>query len=170
MKLNYENPFSIVNSNFFIFLYTKLNYYRNSDNLVILIFSKIGLIFFDYIAFFLLKKNYKLRASASIRGKQFEIRSTNSQFHSIYFDSFKKCYESDVFGAIMVYLPKKGKMIDIGSNWGHHTIVAAMLKKAFVVAFEPNTDAFNDLSGIIKELNLEKRITAHNVGLSNKNG
>jgi FkbM family methyltransferase len=170
MKIKYENPFSIINSNLFIFLYVKLVHYGDSKITITRICSKIGLIFFNRIAFFFLKKNYKFGASASIKGKQFEIRSTNSQFHSIYFNSFRNCYEPDVFGAIQVYLPEKGTMIDIGSNWGHHTFMAAILKKAFVVAFEPNIDAFNDLSKIIKKLNLEKSVIAHNVGLGNKNG
>jgi FkbM family methyltransferase len=168
MKIKYEKLFSI-DSNFLIFFYSKLNKCQQSQNQIIRKLAQIGSLIFKRIAFSLLENNVQLIVNASIRGKQFRARSTNSQFHSIYFHNFCKSYEPDVYGAIEVFLPEGGTMIDIGSNWGHHTFVAATLKNANVFAFEPNTNVFNDLSRIVTDLNLEQRVSIYNVGLGSEN-
>ncbi len=169
MKIKYENPYSI-NENGLIFLYTKLNKYQRNPNQIIRKIAFIGMIIFKRFAFSLVANNKQMIVKASLNGMQFRARSTNSQFHSIYFDEVRNCYEPDVYGAIEKFLPEGETMLDVGSNWGHHTFDAALRKNANVFAFEPNVDVFNDLSRIVSDLNLEQRVIPYNVGLGYETG
>ena len=169
MKIKYENPYSI-NANTLIFLYTKLNKYQRNPNQFVRKIAFIGMLIFKRFAFSLVANNKQMLVKASLNGLQFRARSTNSQFHSIYFDDVRNCYEPDVYGAIEKFLPEGETMLDVGSNWGHHTFDAALRKNANVFAFEPNVDVFNDLSRIVSDLNLEQRVTPYNVGLGYENG
>lgn len=169
MKIKYENLYSI-ESNSLIWVYTKLQDLQQSKNQVVRRMAFVGNLIFRRIAFSLVANNIQMMVKANLKGRQFRARSTNSQFHSIYFHNFQKCYEQDVYGAIEVYLPERGTMLDIGSNWGHHTFVAAIRKNAKVFAFEPNRDVFNDLSRIVVDLNLEQRVIPYNFGVGSHNG
>jgi FkbM family methyltransferase len=100
--------------------------------------------------------------------RKFTIRDTNSQFHSIYFKKFEKCYEADVTAALEIFLDKDSVFIDIGSNWGHHSFYAALERGSNVIAFEPNLDICNDLIRIKKELSLDDKIHAYNFALSSR--
>lgn len=164
MKIKYENPYSI-DSNSLIWFYTKLQECQQSKNQVVRKMAYFGNLIFKRIAFSLVANNIHMIVKANYKGRQFRARSTNSQFHSIYFHNFRKCYEQDVYGAIEVFLPEGGTMLDIGSNWGHHTFDAAIRKNANVFAFEPNIDVFNDISRILVDLNLEQRVIPFNFGL-----
>lgn len=138
---------------------------QSSSYLLVRYFGAASNIFFKRLAFSLVVHNKKLPVNAKIGGLNFKARSTNSQFHSIYFDEYSDCYEPDVYGAIEKYLPKRGVMLDIGSNWGHHTFDAVYRKDATVYSFEPNIRVFNDLTGIISDLNFEHKVIPHNFGL-----
>ena len=169
MKIKYENPYSI-ESNSLIWLYNRLNKYQQSQNTVVRKMAFVGNLIFKRIAFSLVTNDIQMIVNANLKGRQFRARSTNSQFHSIYFHNYLKCYEPDVYGAIEAFLPEKGTMLDIGSNWGHHTFDAVIRKNANVFAFEPNINVFNDLSRIVADLNLEQRVFPHNFGLGNEKG
>tara|TARA_B110001450_G_scaffold91259_1_gene86590 strand:- start:155 stop:1132 length:978 start_codon:yes stop_codon:yes gene_type:complete len=169
MKITYENPYTI-NANALIFIYIKLNKYQRSSNQFVRKIAFVGNLIFKRFALALVVNNKQMLVKASINGMQFTARSTNSQFHSIYFDDVRNCYEPDVYGAIEEFLPEGGTMLDVGSNWGHHTFDAAVRKNANVFAFEPNVDVFNDLSRIVSGLNLEQRVVPYNVGLGYENG
>ena len=118
----------------------------------------------------LLKNKYSLLRAETSKGQSFHIRDTNSQFHSIYFKDFIECYEPDVSGVIELFLSPGDTFIDIGSNWGHHSFVAALNKKAKVILFEPNPNVCEDALRITKELGLESSVILHNLALSNKQG
>ena len=169
MKVKYENNFSI-ESNALIFLYATLAKLQTNQNPFIRKTAVIGSLVFKRVAFSLLVNKRKMLVSAKIKGMKFRARSTNSQFHSIYFDEYRNCYEPDVYGAIENFLPNGGTMLDVGSNWGHHTFDAAVRKDAKVFAFEPNVDVFDDLSRIVSDLNLEQRVVPYNFGLGSENG
>ena len=159
-RVKFANPYKC-EANWFIRLY-KLSCYR--DRAPLSYFSYAFSLFFDVFAFFVVARGIKLEAKAQIEGRRFTIRATNSQFHSIY--SYEKCYEPDVYSAIELFLPDKGGVfVDIGSNWGHHTFIAAILKSATVYAFEPNKFVFHDLVGISDDLNCRERVKAFNFGL-----
>tara|TARA_B100001093_G_C26857519_1_gene1028168 strand:+ start:4192 stop:5166 length:975 start_codon:yes stop_codon:yes gene_type:complete len=169
MKIKYENSYSI-DSNSLIWLYAKLQECQTSQNQVLKKMAFVGNLIFKRIAFSLVAHNIQMIVKANLKGRQFRARSTNSQFHSIYFQNHRKCYEEDVFGAIEAFLPERGTMLDIGSNWGHHTFDAAIRKNANVFAFEPNSDVFDDLSRIVVDLNLEQRVVPYNFGLGSEKG
>lgn len=158
--VNFCNPYKC-EKNWFIRMY-KLTQYSTKRPFSYLVYAFS--IFFNRFAFALLANNIKLNTTASIDNKRFTIRSTNSQFHSIYF--YEECYEPDVFAAIDIFLPGEGGVfVDIGSNWGHHTFIAALNKNAKVYAFEPNESVYRDLIDIAKELNCDDRVSAFNVGV-----
>lgn len=101
---------------------------------------------------------------------EFRIRDTNSQFHSIYFRSFSKCYEPDVSAAIQTFLRADSVFVDVGSNWGHHSFAAVLSKKCTAVLFEPNPDVCGDISRIAHDLGISQLLSIHNVALSDRAG
>ena len=174
MEIKYENNYSI-EKNILITIYQYLTRLQSSSKLIHRYFGVVGNTFFKRLAFLLVSRKKVglpqfLFVNAQIGQLKFKARSTNSQFHSIYFDQFRKCYEPDVYGAIEKYLPNSGTMLDVGSNWGHHTFDAVYRKDATVFSFEPNADVFNDLSQIISDLNVEHKVTPFNVGLGAATG
>ena len=158
----FEQRFRI-EKNFFIKFYLFLNNERYPK--LLRYFLRI---FFNRIAFSLLKRNVKLNVKGSFDNNSIQIRSTNSQFHSIYFPQYKDGYELEVTKAIKILMPENGTFLDIGSNWGHHSISTAISKNAKVISFEPNPLVFNDLERIVKELSLQN-ITCLNLALGNEN-
>ncbi len=158
----FEQRFRI-EKNFFIKFYLFLNNERYPK--LLRYFLRI---FFNRIAFSLLKRNVKLNVKGSFDNNSIQIRSTNSQFHSIYFPQYKDGYELEVTKAIKILMPENGTFLDIGSNWGHHSISTAIYKNAKVISFEPNPLVFNDLERIVKELSLQN-ITCLNLALGNEN-
>ena len=158
----FEQRFRI-EKNFFIKFYLFLNNERYPK--LLRYFLRI---FFNRVAFSLLKRNVKLNVKGSFDNNSIQIRSTNSQFHSIYFPQYKDGYELEVTKAIKILMPENGTFLDIGSNWGHHSISTAISKNAKVISFEPNPLVFNDLERIVKELGLQN-ITCLNLALGNEN-
>lgn len=124
-------------------------------------------IFFKRVAFELMKRNVALPFPAYYREIEFTARSTNSQFHSIFLPQFQACYEPDVFAAIECFLPEGGVFVDVGSNWGHHTFIAAIEKGASVYAFEPNPCVYRDLSTISGQLGLDSQVRTFNCAVGN---
>ena len=113
----------------------------------------------------------KLRSHLTIDGRpaDFHIRDTNAQFCSIYLPQFRSCYEADVSGAVKIFLKEGGRYIDIGSNWGHHSFIAALCKNAHVVMFEPNPLVFRDIQNILSDLKISpNQVAAYNLALSEK--
>lgn len=157
--INFSNPYSC-RYNWFIRIY-KLTQYRAKQPLSSISF--LLSILFNRFAFALVSNKLLINTTAYIYNKRFTMRSTNSQFHSIYF--YDKCYEPEVYAAIDIFLPLGGVFVDVGSNWGHHTFIAALSKKAKVYAFEPNCSVYRDLTQIAKDLNCEDKVAAFNVGV-----
>ena len=159
--INFYNPFSIY-ENILIKCY---KYFSSpSKYLISSKFNFMLLILFKRIVFALINMNFSFYTQAKYRDIVFDARSTNSQFHSIYFDEYKNCYEPDVFASIECFLPIGGVFIDIGSNWGHHSFFALIEKNANVFSFEPNNKVFNDLKKIKKSLDLNSKMKIFNCG------
>lgn len=97
-------------------------------------------------------------------GRPFTIRLTNSQFHSLYFD--KGVYEPEVRSLISEFLPVGGTFLDVGANWGHHTLQAAIDRQAYVIALEPHPKSFTDLVRVTTELGLTDNVRCHPFALS----
>ena len=167
MKIRYKNNYSI-EPNVFIFFYKELSKLKKNKNTLIRKIAAVGSLIFKRIAFSLVVSKRKMLVNAKINGMMFRARSTNSQFSSIYFDDYRNCYEPDIYGAVEKFLPNGGTMLDVGSNWGHHTFDAVVRKDANVFAFEPNVDVFNDLSRIISDLNFEHKVVPYKFGLGSE--
>ena len=129
----------------------------------------IGLIF-KRLTFGLVARSIVMPVTAQYKDMYFIARSTNSQFHSIYFDDYRDCYEPDVFATIDQFLPQNGVFFDIGSNWGHHSFIAALEKGATVYSFEPNSAVYNDLKRISSSLCCDHLVNAFNIALGDSDG
>lgn len=164
--INYYNPYSI-NENLFIKVYKFLRTGLNDSVFQSYFKYFLGLLFFR-LAFSLVLRGVKFNVVANYKDIVFSARSTNSQFHSIYFKEFSKCYESDVHAVIDAFLPDNGVFVDIGSNWGHHTFIAAKEKRSTVYSFEPNPMVYGDLKGIVNSLKLENKIFLNNCAIGQK--
>lgn len=162
INISYKNPYA-AKKNTLIWLYCFFDNRRFSKPWHYIHYS-LALIF-KRVAFELVKRKVKLQTVGYYLGHTFKLRSTNSQFHSIYFPYYESCYEPDVFAVIDHFLPDQGVFIDIGSNWGHHTFIAAIEKNAKVYAFEPNPEVYGDLVGIAADLNCQAQISAFNLGV-----
>lgn len=154
----FESHF-LVNKNLLIKIYIFVN--NKKYNFFIRYLVKILL---NRIAFGLLKSGKEINTSGSYKGKPFRLRSLNSQFHSIYFTEYKDNYEPEVNAIINQHLQENDTFVDIGSNWGHHSINAAINKKATVYSYEPNPYVFNDLKKIKEDLDIEN-LNIFNIGL-----
>lgn len=162
-----SNPYRPVKLTTFVRLYRFFSE-KKYTNIILVKVSAILLILIRTYGFWKLNNHSVNKSVASYRNDIFEFRSYNSQFHSIYFECYEKGYEKDVITAMSKFLPKGGVFIDIGSNWGHHSLIAAKEFKADVIAFEPNLDVWNDFDSIIKQLNVESNIKVYNCALSDR--
>jgi FkbM family methyltransferase len=173
-NLKIKNRFTLEDYSFLINMYKsypdllfkhpkifKVKFFRVLVYPIYLLANVYGMIRLSSSRDILLKAIYHGRSN-----KAFTIRDTNSQFHSIYFKQFNKCYEPDVTGALELFLAKDSVFVDIGSNWGHHSFYAALEKDCQVVAFEPNTSIAKDLERIREELKLSERFEINNCALS----
>jgi hypothetical protein len=149
MKVKYCNPY-LIEENLLIRIYKYCG--EKSSNRLSSYWSYLVFILFRRIAFALVARDIKLPTTAYYEEKKFVARSTNSQYYSIYFEDYNQIYEPDVFAVIELFLPQDGVFIDVGSNWGHHTFIAALEKNAKVYSFEPNRSVFADLIGIARSL------------------
>jgi len=161
MKVKYYNPYSI-EENLLIKIYKYC--VKKSSGKLSSYWSYLVFLLFRRIAFALVAHGIKWPTTAYYKEKKFVARSTNSQFHSIYFEDYKNVYEPDVFAIIELFLPQDGVFIDVGSNWGHHSFIAALEKNAKVYSFEPNRSVFADLIGIARSLGCETRMQGFNIG------
>lgn len=168
MKVHYENPYTI-EENILIKLYKYSSNFSSRWRVVRYFRYAVGLCV-RRIAFEFVRRGLNLPVDAAYKGDKFIARSTNSQFHSIYFDHHLACYEPDVFAVIMLFLPPNGVFVDIGSNWGHHTFVAAKERNARVFSFEPNVDVFQDLQRAMTLLGCKESVKAFNLALGSTNG
>lgn len=175
-KYKLYNIFSLTKKTFFISLYCFLfDNYNKVKSAERNLFKRLISSFFRSLFFVYSLKKLESGKSRFINietktspVRHFNAREINSQFQSIYFKQFKYCYEPDITFAIMELLPVKGIFIDIGSNWGHHSFTAALLKSAEVLCFEPNPYVFKDLVEITKQLKLENQISHFCKALSNE--
>ena len=166
-KLKYKNPYT-VKKNIFLFTYSILN--TPTNNMFFKSILYLLKIVFDRLAFVLLKFGFKFQTLGAINGKVFRLRAMNSQFHSIYFDENQICYEPEVTAAIEVFLPQNGIFVDVGSNWGHHSISAVESKNATVIAIEPNVAVFQDITLIKEDLDFHGNLSILNAALGTNDG
>jgi FkbM family methyltransferase len=167
MKVKYCNPY-LIEENLLIKIYKYCE--KKSSNKLSSYWSYLVLILFRRIAFALVVRGIKFSTTAYYEKKKFVARSTNSQFHSIYFEDYNQTYEPDVFAVIELFLPQDGVFIDVGSNWGHHSFIAALNKNANVYSVEPNHSVFTDLIGIAHSLDCDTRVQGFNVGCGASEG
>ena len=142
MKINFQNPYRF-KFHWFIFCYL---FFEKKVN----IFQKL----FNELAFILVKKKINFYTVGYYKKNPFKLRVNNSQFSSI-FSYNKTCYEPEVSAAIIDQLPKGGVFVDVGSNWGHHSIIASKEKNATIYAFEANPLSAKDFKDISKDLKLK---------------
>jgi FkbM family methyltransferase len=78
-------------------------------------------------------------------------------------------HEQDEMGFALHVLRRGDVFVDIGANVGSYTVLAAKLG-ARVVAVEPIPATFDHLVANVRLNGLESLVTAHRVGLSDRNG
>lgn len=142
MKINFQNPYKF-KFHWFIFFYV---YFEKKIN----VFQKL----FHQLAFILVKKKINFYTTGFYKKNLFKLRVNNSQFASIFFFN-KTIYEPEVYGAVIDKLPKNGVFVDVGSNWGHHSIIASKEKNATIYAFEANPSSAQDFKDISEDLKLK---------------
>jgi FkbM family methyltransferase len=167
LKIKFFNPYSI-QENLLIKIY-KFTTKHVQFNISLYFRYAIGILF-KRLTFELVARNIVMPVTAQYKGIDFIARSTNSQFHSIYYDGFRDCYEPDVFATIDQFLPQNGVFFDIGSNWGYHSFIAALEKGATVYSFEPNRAVYNDLKRISSSLCCDHLVNAFNIALGDSDG
>lgn len=90
-------------------------------------------------------------------GRQFRFRNVNTQFHSVYFDRFRRVYEPEVASIICSLLQNNANFVDIGSNWGHYAalVTASTASHRYLnvtyTGIEPDSDSFADLKRFIED-------------------
>ena len=103
----------------------------------------------------------------------FDIRKVH--FSILYLEEYEKYgYEPDV-SSILSWLfrgHKDGVFFDIGANWGFFSFYVASLEfySGIVHAFEPIPDTIQDLRQFVTQGQLETRLTAHQLALSDAPG
>jgi len=98
--------------------------------------------------------------------------SRHLHFGSIYLPAYQENYEPEVSAVLSVLLTGDKVFFDIGSNWGYFSFFAAS-KPAYrgpIYAFEPTPSTFNDLTDLVKQAGLVKRIDCVPVALSDESG
>lgn len=113
---------------------------------------------------------FTLRVGGDDRTIRFDTR--NRQFSAIYFDKYAAGYEPNVGAAVTRLLPSDGVFLDVGSNWGYFTLLAATQPQftGRVHAFEPWASSFHDLVSIVTQAGLGDVVTCHNLALSDAAG
>ena len=165
--IKYSNPYKI-EENWLIKIY---KFESKSFKFIISRYLRYGIsLLFKRLTFELISKRIEMPVTAQYKDIPFTARSTNSQFHSIYFDYYVDCYEPEIFATIDLFLPLNGVFFDIGSNWGHHSFIAALEKGAKVYSFEPNSSVYDDLKSISYSLGCDHLVTPFNMALGDING
>ncbi|MGD9649208.1 MAG: FkbM family methyltransferase [Dongiaceae bacterium] len=103
----------------------------------------------------------------SSRAASFRALNLNYAFH--YLPGYAGKNEIETL-CLLRCLTAGGNFYDIGANWGYfsHAIAADPAFTGQVHSFEANPEVYGDLNGLIKDLGLEKKITAYNFALSNQ--
>ena len=98
-----------------------------------------------------------------------EVDLSNGQFmgaaRSV--ESFKWGYEPEILALLSKFLPSDGILFDVGSNWGYfcwHVLLDPSFTGS-VVAFEPASQSFQDLSRICRLAQFGKRLRRLNLAL-----
>tara|TARA_B110000008_G_C16956940_1_gene558583 strand:+ start:279 stop:1256 length:978 start_codon:yes stop_codon:yes gene_type:complete len=165
--IKYFNPYKI-EENWLIKIY---KFESKSFKFKISRYLRYGIsLLFKRLTFELVAKRIEMPVNAQYKDIPFTARSTNSQFHSIYFEYYEDCYEPDIFATIDLFLPLNGVFVDIGSNWGHHSFIAALEKGAKVYSFEPNSSVYDDLKSISYSLGCDHLVTPFNMACGSSNG
>lgn len=125
---------------------------------------------FREFAFLLVRAKVKLLGRARLNGKDFFYRSTNSQYHSIYFEEYREGYEPEITAVSEPFLTEGNLFLDVGANWGYHSIRASVGCGANVLAFEPNPLVYDDLTQVVEGLGLSNKIKTFNCGVSDFQG
>jgi len=81
-------------------------------------------------------------------------------------------YEPDTLRYLSTQLPAAGTFVDIGSNAGLMTLVAARLvgPRGRVFAFEPNPPVFTELTTLVTRNGFDDRVRASPLAMSDANG
>jgi len=93
-------------------------------------------------------------------------------FSSIYSHPRELIFEPQVMGLLELLMRDDDVFFDIGANWGMETLHAALLPNwtGEIHAFEPVPGTYEDLTSLVSQAGLQKRITCHNIALSDTAG
>ena len=103
--------------------------------------------------------------------RSFSFNGSNTQYCSIYAKQFERYgYEPCTTTLIRHFLKKSTVFIDVGSNFGYFSLVAAFENaNCFIHAFEPFPPAKQDLESMVEQFGLHERIRTYPYALSDKN-
>jgi FkbM family methyltransferase len=91
----------------------------------------------------------------------------NLQFHALYESRYRCGYELETAMLLVALCRGQAAFLDIGSNWGYFSLLAASLPefRGGIFAVEPNPRTFADLQATIEQSGLSARITACHFGM-----
>jgi len=99
--------------------------------------------------------------------RNIKFNGRNIQFHALYDSHFRYGYELETTLLLAALLRGNDSFLDIGSNWGYYSLLAAALPeyRGAIYAFEPNPRTFADLTNIIEQADVKDRVTACHLGV-----
>lgn len=134
--------------------------------------------FFGKIIYRILRKTHMLPSQGTFRygdaehGVLIHFNAENTQFHSLYDRSYRYGYELETSMVLNSLADDDGVFYDIGSNWGHFSLLLASKPRytGKIFAFEPFPSSFKDLQSTIEQAGLSDRIKACALALSDFDG
>ncbi len=157
-----------VEKNFFVILYEffSTSRFRRPYSYIHYCFGLL----FSRIAFELVRFRVFLPLAAKLGSRNFILNYLNSQVSSVCFDIYKPCYEPEVQAALCTLLPKNGFFVDVGSNWGHHSLTAIEKCSASALLVEPNPRIYKEVISIGRHLQLGEKLVVVNCAVGAENG
>lgn len=135
--------------------------------------KSLGRLLFDF-AYDTLKMSGQVSVSIVFdnqkRHLNFDARKLH--FSSIFDKQLDNLCEPELATLLEAFLTGDKVFYDIGSNWGHFSMYAAALPNYSgpIHAFEPIEETFSDLHAWVIQAGQEKRVSCHNIALSDSDG
>jgi FkbM family methyltransferase len=138
-------------------------------NLLVTIYQEYRSLLWHFITRFSKSQSLKVHKNLTLKLTNYGY-VTKRIFQQQLLVSFKRSFEFETLAELRSLVKPDFQILDIGANIGLHALVMAqqLSEKGKIYAFEPSKKTFNALTENIKLNNLEEKVTAFNLALSNK--